>query len=157
MSRSAFRNELAAAGRLAVPVVISQLGMMLMGVIDTMMLGHLSAGALAAGALGNILTFCLLNLGYGILAALDPLVSQAHGAEDARAIGGHLQRGLVMAAALTLPIVPLLLDVRPFLLLLGQAPEVSRDTAAFARDILWGILPYFLYLVLRQPLPPLTH
>src|SRR4051812_20005729 len=157
MSRSAFRNELAAAGRLAVPVVISQLGMMLMGVIDTMMLGHLSAGALAAGALGNILTFCLLNLGYGILAALDPLVSQAHGAEDARAIGGHLQRGLVMAAALTLPIVPLLLDVRPFLLLLGQAPEVSRDTAAFARDILWGILPYFLYVVLRQTLQAMSH
>ncbi|PYQ61917.1 MAG: MATE family efflux transporter [Acidobacteria bacterium] len=157
MSRSAFRNELAAAGRLAVPVVISQLGMMLMGVIDTMMLGHLSARALAAGALGHILTFCLMNLGYGILSALDPLVSQAHGAEDARAIGGHLQRGLVMAAALTVPIVPLLLDVRPFLRLLGQAPEVSSDTAAFARGILWGILPYFLFVALRQTLQAMSH
>ena len=83
MSRSAFRNELAAAGRLAVPVVTSQLGLMLMGTVDTMMLGHLSAVALAAGALGNIFTYCLLNFGYGILSALDPLVSQAHGAEDA--------------------------------------------------------------------------
>src|SRR5436305_2502279 len=127
MSRSAFRNELAAAGRLAVPVVISQLGMMLMGVIDTMMLGHLSARALAAGALGNILIFCLMNLGYGILSALDPLVSQAHGAEDAAAVGGHLQRGLVMAAALTVPCVLLLLDVEPFLRLLGQAPDVRLD------------------------------
>jgi Na+-driven multidrug efflux pump len=65
MSRSAFRNELAAAGRLAVPVVISQLGMMLMGTVDTMMLGHLSAVALAAGALGNIFTYCLLNSATG--------------------------------------------------------------------------------------------
>ena len=133
MSRSAFRNELAAAGRLAVPVVVSQLGMMLMGTVDTMMLGHLSAGALAAGALGNVLTYCLLIFGYGILAALDPLVSQAHGAEDARAIGGHLQRGLAMAAALTVPIVLLLLDVGPFLHLLGQAPAgVARHWSALA-------------------------
>ena len=157
MSRSAFRNELAAATRLAVPVVISQLGIMLMGVVDTMMLGHLSAEALAAGALGNILTYCPMILGYGILTALDPLVSQAHGAEDAAAIGGHLQRGLVMAAALTVPIVLLLLDVRPFLNLLGQAPEVSRDTAAFARGILWGILPYFLFVALRQTLQAMSH
>jgi MATE family multidrug resistance protein len=157
MSRSAFRNELAAASRLAVPVVISQLGIMLMGVVDTMMLGHLSAEALAAGALGNILTYCPMILGYGILTALDPLVSQAHGAEDAAAIGGHLQRGLVMAAALTVPLVLLLLDVRPFLNLLGQAPEVSRDTAAFARGILWGILPYFLFVALRQTLQAMSH
>jgi MATE family, multidrug efflux pump len=157
MSRSAFRNELAAAARLAVPVVISQLGIMLMGAVDTMMLGHLSAEALAAGALGNILTYCPMILGYGILAALDPLVAQAHGAEDAAAIGGHLQRGLVMAAALTVPLVLLLLDVAPFLRLLGQAPEVSRDTAAFARGILWGILPYFLFVALRQTLQAMSH
>jgi MATE family multidrug resistance protein len=157
MRRSAFRNELAAAGHLAVPVVLSQLGLMLMGTVDTMMLGHLSAVALAAGALGNIFTYCLLNFGYGILSALDPLVSQAHGAEDARVIGGHLQRGLVMAVVLTVPAVLLLIDVGPFLRLLGQAPEVSRDTAAFARGILWGILPYFLSVALRQTLQAMSH
>ncbi len=157
MRRSAFRSELAAATRLAVPVVISQLGMMLMGVIDTMMLGHLSAGALAAGALGHLLTLCPMMIAYGILAALDPLVSQAHGAEDSAAIGGYLQRGLVMAAALTAPIVLLLLDVGPFLRLLGQAPEVSRDAAAFVRGILWGLLPYFLFVVLRQTLQAMSH
>lgn len=157
MRRSAFRNELAAAGRLAVPVVLTQLGMMLMGVVDTMMLGHLSAGALAAGALGNIFSYCLLIFGYGILTALDPLVSQAHGAADTRAIGDHLQRGLVMAAALTVPAVLLLLDVEPFLRLLGQAPEVNRDTAAFVRGILWGILPHFLSVALRQTLQAMSH
>jgi MATE family multidrug resistance protein len=157
MRRSAFRNELAAAGRLAVPVVITQLGMMLMGVIDTMMLGHLSAQALAAGALGNVLTYCPMMLGYGILAAIDPLVSQAHGAEDTAAISGHLQRGLVMAAALTVPISLLLFDVGPFLRLLGQAPEVSRDTAAFARGTLWGLLPYLLFVTLRQTLQAMSH
>ena len=43
MDRAAFRIELAAAARLAAPVAATQLGIMLMGTVDTMMLGHLSA------------------------------------------------------------------------------------------------------------------
>ena len=78
MSRTErIRRELVETARLAVPVVVVQLGLMLMGVVDTMMLGHVSAAALAAGALGHICTIFLLILGLGILAALDPLVSQA--------------------------------------------------------------------------------
>src|SRR5882672_3089746 len=152
MDRAAFRTELAAAARLAVPVVISQLGIMLMGVIDTMMLGHLSAQALAAGGLGHLVTIVGMMLGYGILSALDPLVSQAHGARDGAAIGAHLQRGLVMALALTVPFVLLLLDVAPFLRALGQPADVSRDAAAFVQGILWGILPYLVFVALRQTL-----
>ena len=48
------RAELRALLALAVPVVFVQLGMMLMGVVDTVMVGHLSAQALAAVALGNL-------------------------------------------------------------------------------------------------------
>jgi hypothetical protein len=82
------RDETAATFRLAVPVAAVQLVMMLMGVVDTMMLGHLSAEALVAGALAHLVTFCVLVLGQGILAALDPPVSQAHGARDPP-VSGH--------------------------------------------------------------------
>lgn len=150
------RTELAAAVRLAVPVALVQVGFMLMGVVDTMMLGHLSARALAAGALGHIVTFTFLILGYGILTALDPLVSQAHGARDTGAVGGHLQRGLMMAALLTVPIVLGLLDVEPLLRALGQPDSVSGDAADYTRAILWGIFPYLVFVVLRQTLQAMS-
>jgi MATE family multidrug resistance protein len=156
MDRTAFRIELAAATRLAAPVAASQLGIMLMGVVDTMMLGHLSAQALAAGALGNVATIVLMMLGYGILSALDPLVSQAHGAGDAATLGGHLQRGLVLAAAITVPFILLLLDVEPLLRALGQPAGVSREAANYVRGILWGGLPYFLFVALRQTLQAMS-
>ncbi|HEY0514324.1 MAG TPA: MATE family efflux transporter [Thermoanaerobaculia bacterium] len=157
MDRAAFRTEFAAAARLAAPVAASQLGITLMGSVDTMMLGHLSALALAAGALGNIITYCGLMLGFGILSALDPLVSQAHGAGDAAAIGGHLQRGLVMAVALTVPYILCFLDIEPLLRLSGQPAGVSHDTADYARGILWGVLPYFLFIALRQTLQAMSE
>lgn len=151
-----FRTEIAAAARLAAPVAASQLGIMLMGVVDTMMLGHLSAEALAAGALANIVTFVILMLGYGVLTALDPLVAQAHGAGDQAAIQGHFRRGLVIATVLTALFMLALVDIEPFLLAFGQPPAVSHEGANYARGIIWGLLPYFLFVVLRQTLQAMS-
>jgi MATE family multidrug resistance protein len=157
MDRAAFRTEINAALRLAAPVAATQLGIMLMGVIDTMMLGHLSADALAAGSMGNAITVCAMMFGYGILSSLDPLVAQAHGARDAAAIGDHLQRGLVMAVAVTLPFILSMLDIEPLLRSFGQPAAVSFGAAEYTRGILWGVLPYFLSIALRQTLQAMSH
>ena len=72
--------------QLAVPVVTVQLGMMLMGTVDTVMLGRYSAAALAAASLGNAVAGALTLLVWGTVLALDPLVAQAYGARDSAAI-----------------------------------------------------------------------
>jgi MATE family multidrug resistance protein len=151
-----FRAELAAAARLAAPVALVQLGAMLMGVVDTMMLGRLSANALAAGALGHIANIVFLMLGAGILAALDPLMAQAFGAHDREAVGAHLQRGIVLALALPIPLGFLLWDIRPLLAALGQPAAVIGDAAAYGRGILWGFPAYFLFMVFRQTLQAMS-
>ncbi len=89
--------------RLATPFVIVQVGLMLMGVVDTMVVGRVSAQALASVALGNLMVFAVSAFGMGLLMALDPLVAQAVGADDRPAIRRSVQRGLILAAALTLP------------------------------------------------------
>jgi MATE family multidrug resistance protein len=150
------RAEISAATRLAVPVAGVQLGMMLMGVVDTMMLGHLSAVALAAGALAHLVTFCVLVLCQGILTALDPLVSQAHGARDPQAVGDYLQRGVVMAAVLTVPFCLAVWDMSGLFRLAGQPEAVIPGAAAYARAIGWGSLPFLLFLVLRQTLQAMS-
>ena len=60
---------------LATPVVVVQVGLMLMGVVDTMVVGRLSAEALAAVALGNLAVLSVAAFGIGLLMALDPLVA----------------------------------------------------------------------------------
>lgn len=153
---STFKGELAAATRLAAPVAFVQLGMMLMGVVDTLMLGRLSATALAAGALGHICTVFLLMLGAGILAALDPLVAQAYGAGDRRAVGAHLQRGIVLAVGVSIPFGLVLWDVEGALRAFGQPEAVVVDAAAYARAIIWGLPAYYLFVAFRQPLQAMS-
>lgn len=145
-------RELRAVVRLAVPVISVQLGLMLMGVVDTMMLGRVSPAALAAGALGTSVSYSLLIGAVGILMAIDPLVSQAHGAEDKEAIAAHLERGLVLALAFSVPLSLLFWNARSGLAHLGQPPALVLGSAAFIRGLVAGIVPYLVFNVLRQTL-----
>src|SRR5437762_11436691 len=58
-------SELRATIKLALPVVLVQVGMMFMGVVDTVMVGHVSATVLAAVALGNLYFFITIVLSNG--------------------------------------------------------------------------------------------
>jgi MATE family multidrug resistance protein len=76
------RRDLEAMMRLALPIVVVQVGMMMIGVVDTMVVGRLSSEALAAVALGHVMLMAVYSFGIGMILALDPLVAQAVGAGE---------------------------------------------------------------------------
>ncbi|MDT8339879.1 MAG: MATE family efflux transporter [Longimicrobiales bacterium] len=146
------RGELAELLRLALPVAAVQVGMMLMGVVDTVMVGHVSPADLAAVALGNIYFFACAVFGMGLLLSLDPVVSQAVGAGDEEGVARGVQRGLILALGLTVLAAGLLLLAEPVLHLLRQPPEVIPRAAGYALATIPGVLPFYLFVVLRQTL-----
>src|SRR5690606_39124631 len=121
-------------------------GMMLMGVVDTVMVGHLSAEALAAVALANIYFFCVAMFGTGVLLGLDPIVAQALGARDTPAVMRGLQRGLVLAAALCVPVGLLLAAAEPALSLARQPVEVVPLSAAYVDRVIPSVLPLYVFV-----------
>jgi MATE family multidrug resistance protein len=137
---------------LALPVVVVQLGMMLMGVVTTVMVGHVSAADLAAAALGNLCFVWLTMLGWGTVMSLDPIVSQAHGADDRAGVARGVQRGLLLAVGLSVLTALLFLPVRSVLVLLRQPAAVVPLAARYVEVSIPGILPFFVFLVLRQSL-----
>src|SRR4051812_39987072 len=98
---SSEHSELRATVALAIPVVLVQLGFMAMGVVDTLMVGRLSARALGAVAIGNLYWFNVTIFGTGTLMALDPIVAQAIGAGDEETVALSVQRGLIIALGLS--------------------------------------------------------
>src|SRR6267154_1747519 len=89
-------HDIRALVRLAVPIAATQVGLMLMGVVDTIMVGHVSSRELAAASLGNVYVSGLIMFGMGVTWAVDPIVSQAMGARDHEAAARGIQRGLVL-------------------------------------------------------------
>jgi MATE family multidrug resistance protein len=145
-------EELRALFRLAVPVVVVQVGMMMLGVVDSIMMGRVSPAHLAGVALGNLYFFSATVLGMGVLMSLDPVISQAVGANDREGIARGVQRGALLALGLTLAVSLLFAPMRPLLVLLRQPPEVVPIAVGFALASLPGILPFYLFVVLRQGL-----
>jgi multidrug resistance protein, MATE family len=146
------REDLRAMVRLAGPVVAIQVGMMLMGVVDTIMVGHVSTVALAAVALGNLYFFGLGVFGMGTLMVLDPVVAQAVGARDDPAVARGIQRGFLIALMIGVPATLLLLPAELFMSLARQPPDVIPHAAIYALRLAPGVLPFFCFIVLRQSL-----
>ncbi len=126
--------------------------MMLLGVVDTIMVGHVSPQDLAGVALGNIYFFACAVFGMGLLFALDPVVSQAVGAGDAEGAARAVQRAILLAVALAGTASVLLAVAEPLLVLARQPGEVIPLAAGYARATIPGLLPFYLFLVFRQTL-----
>ena len=138
--------------RLALPVVVVQVGLMFMGVVDMLMVGRVSAEAIAAVAAGNLYFYGSSIFGVGMLMALDPLVAQAVGAKDEPAIARAVQRGILISLMLTIVSSLLLLGAEPVLRAARQPEEVVPLAAAYAHAVIPGMLPFFVFVVIRQTL-----
>jgi MATE family multidrug resistance protein len=137
---------------LALPIVTVQVGLMTMGVADTVMVGHVSAEALGAVALGNIYFFGASIFGMGTLLALDPVAAQAVGAGDAEGVARAIQRGLLLAAGLCIPVTLVILPVRAVLDVMGQPHSLVLLATPFCLIGILGLPGFFGFVVLRQGL-----
>lgn len=128
---------------------------MAMGVVDTVMVGRSSATDLAAVALGNLYWFTAVVFGMGSLFALDPLVSQAVGADDPEGVARSVQRGLVLSVLFGLLAMGVLLTAGPVLRWLHQPDDVIPVAVGYCRAALGGAWPFLAFVVLRQTLQAL--
>ncbi len=143
-------KELATIARLSLPVVITQVATMMLGVVDNLMLGHVSVEALNASSLGRLWVMGTMLVGMGLVFGIDPFVSQAHGAGDGKGAGRALQRGLVVAVLASIPIAILWCYTEEALLLFGQNPSLAYEAERYALVQLPG-LPFLLaFHALRQ-------
>jgi len=106
--RSPIPTEIRATLGVAAPLAAANLAQMAMSITNTIMVGHLGAAPLAAAGLGGVLYFMLLMLCQGVLTSVAPLAAHAIGADDHPTAGRVAGAGLVVAAALALPVIVIL-------------------------------------------------
>ena len=123
---------------------------MMMGVVDAIMAGRFSPEALAATAIGNFYFFVVAVFGLGVLLVLDPLIAQAMGAKDEKAIALAVQRGLLLAVVMSLILGSLLLPAEYVLRALRQPEELVPLAATYVLICIPSFLPFNAFLVFRQ-------
>ncbi|RSL16225.1 MATE family multidrug resistance protein [Edaphobacter aggregans] len=153
------RQQIRPVLTLALPLILAELGWMSMGIVDTMMVGHMANPSLAisAAALGQVL-YNTLGFGIaGVLLSLDTYLSQSHGAGRYDEANRWLLHGLVLAAVLAAIFMGLIALAPIFMLRLPIDHQVITGAIAFLRALNWGTPVLFLYFTLRRYLQAFNH
>lgn len=150
MTMQSYRTHLVKTLKLAYPVTIGQLGHVMLGVVDSMMVGKVGAVPLAASSLVNGLVFLVVVFGLGMSLAITPLVAISRGKNDHEQCGIILRQALIVNMLVSVVLTLLIFFLSDLIFYLKQPPEVARQAASYARILGYSIIPFMLFQNYRQ-------
>ena len=155
--RRAIALELPPLARLGGPVVLAEVGWMVMGIVDTIMVGPLGAAALGGVGVASSLFFAVAVFGMGALLGLDTVVAQAFGAGDRAACRRWLWQGLWLGLLISVPLAGVLVFVTRNVDLVGSHPAVGPIIESNLGILTLSLWPLLVYAAFRRYLTALHH
>jgi MATE family multidrug resistance protein len=148
----AYISEFPKNFNLALPIMIGQIGHVLVGLADNVMIGQLGAAPLAAVSLGNTLVFFALFIGIGFSFAITPLVAEADGEENFTRGRKIFQNGLVMCTVNGLLLFILIYFIKPVLYspVLDQPAEVVELAFPYLNIVAFSLIPLMVFQGFKQ-------
>ncbi len=122
---------------LALPIMAGMVGQMLMGLVDTVMVGRVGVVPLAASAFVNAVAHLPLVFGLGLLSSISVLTAQAFGARRPDEAGETLRHGLLIAIGMGVLAALAMFALHPFLNCFGQPTEVVAAARPYL--LLFGV------------------
>ncbi|MCC6185581.1 MAG: MATE family efflux transporter [Chitinophagaceae bacterium] len=135
---------------LSYPIIIGQLGIVLMGVADIVMIGKLDAVNLAAASLANSVYFFICILGIGTLTAVSPLVAKSKGAGHPNQCAILFNQSIIAAVLLTAFISLVLYVLTENLHWFAQTERVTLLTKSYLHVLNVGTFPMLLFMAVKQ-------
>ncbi|MFK8399945.1 MATE family efflux transporter [Pseudomonas sp. BGr12] len=137
--------------RLSWPLIVANLVMTGINTIALMFLGRLSPSSLAAGILAFSSYSAFVFFSSGLVMATLPMIARAMGksgnaTDEVRTI---VQQGILSSLIICVPMWVGLWNIESFYHWVGQPQEVAKLASEIMRYLLWGLLPYLLFCVLR--------
>ncbi|MCG8566218.1 MAG: MATE family efflux transporter [Desulfobacterales bacterium] len=136
--------------RMAVPLVVGQIGQLAMSVVDNIMVGRVGAEALAAASIGNGLFTIVMVMGIGISMAMTPLTAVAHGRGEYARCGTVLRQGLMLNMACGLLLCLLAWAGAESIRFLNQPAEIVAPATLYMKVLGLSMLPIMLFQSFRQ-------
>ncbi|MCM4158074.1 MATE family efflux transporter [Gramella sp. AN32] len=150
MQLSDYTKEFSRNLNIAFPVMLGQLGHVMVGLVDNLMIGQLGAAPLAAVSLGNALVFIAMSLGIGFSFAITPLIAEADGAGDLESGRSYFHHGLIMSSINGIFLFLLLLLSKPILYYLDQPEEVVVLAIPYMNIVALSMVPLMAFQAFKQ-------
>jgi len=136
--------------RLAYPVVISQLGHTLVGLSDSIIIGHTGEVPLAAVSLGNSIFTIFMVTGIGVSYGLTPLIAQENGRGNRSYCGCLLSQSLLINITVGLLLCAVIVTGSYYIPLLDQPEAVATQAKPFLQFLGFSFFPLMIYQSFKQ-------
>jgi MATE family multidrug resistance protein len=145
-----YSKELKETIKLAYPVIIGQLGHMMMGVVDSVMVGKIGAAPLAASAIAHGLFMVFMIFGIGLSMAISPLTAMAMGARRYSECGVVFRQGLLVNIIGGIVITIAIIFGADIIRYLNQPEEIIEQGAAYMRILAYSVIPVMVFQTYKQ-------
>ena len=136
--------------KLAYPVIIGQLGFIMMGVVDSIMVGELGAIPLAAASIANGLFMFIFVIGLGVSFAITPLVAIAVGAKKFNDCGVIFRQALLVDMVLGIILLIMAYIGADLIQFFDQPKEVVGLATSYGKLLAYSIVPAMLFQTYKQ-------
>jgi MATE family multidrug resistance protein len=157
VTQPSFAQECKETITLALPLIAGQVGQMLMGVADTVMIGRLGVTELGAATVGNTLLAVPFVIGIGLLSSVSVRVSQARGADRPHDAGEALRHGTALALGLRRRRLAADDCCRPVPGALASAGGCHRGLPGYLWIITCSLIPAMLSMTWKNHADALNH
>lgn len=142
--------------KLAAPISLGQLGHIMMGTVDSLMVGKVGSASLAASSLVNGLFFLILVLGFGMTFAISPLIAIAKGEKNYNQCGTILNHGVFVNSIFAIVLMVIVYLTSFLIPLLNQPDDVTILAISYMQILSTSIIPFILFACYRQFLEGLS-
>ena len=135
---------------LALPVMLSQLGHVTMGVMDNVMIGRVGATPLAGASLANVIFNVLMLFGIGVSYAITPLIAEADGKQDKEAIVSVFRHGFLINVCLSFILIVAVMLGKSLLYKIDQPQDAVDQALPYLSIVTVSLLPILIFQSFRQ-------
>lgn len=137
-------------GRLGFPVLVTQVGIIVVSFADTMMVGAYGLDELAAAAFVNSCFMIPILMLMGFASGMTPLIGALYGRGEHREAGRVMKAGLQMNVLMAVCFTAVMGAVYPFLDCFGQDPELLPLIREYYLIIICTLVPMSVFNTLQQ-------
>jgi MATE family multidrug resistance protein len=148
--KHSYRTELLETSKLAYPVVIGQLGHMMMGIVDSVMVGRIGAAPLAASSIAHGLFMVFMIFGIGVSTAISPLTAMSRGAQKYTECGVVYRQGLIVNMVIGVILTILTIIGADLIYYLQQPHEIVGQGIAYMEILAFSVIPVMIFQTNKQ-------
>lgn len=134
---------------LAIPVMITQAGQMVVQFADNIMVGQLGTSQFAGVGFANALFSMGLVFCTCFTQGLIPFIGQSYGRGEHGKVSEYFTNGILLNALMCISVMAIMMAAVPLMDHMGQDPRILGYAREYYKIMVWSLAPFIIFYVLR--------